>query len=151
LALIFPDFFCRLGLSMWIGPRFSSHCSLAQICLLAQDSFFGLVRFLTICCSSSLVSVTQVTVEAFFLKILRSLVFFLVASVAVSSSCTQAPVKQQGLRFSSRTMLSSTRFARHLVSILAHNYGFDFTDSAKILVFYRFGKDSCRWEVVVSD
>jgi hypothetical protein len=61
----FLIFFCRLGLSVSIGPRFSSHCSLAQICLLAQDSFFGLVLFLTFCCNSSLVSVAQVTVEAF--------------------------------------------------------------------------------------
>jgi hypothetical protein len=76
--------------------------------------------------------------RSFFLEDSAFVGFFLVASVAVSSSCTQAPVKQQGLRFSSRMMLSSTRLARHLVSILAHNYGFDFTDLAKILVGERW-------------
>jgi hypothetical protein len=81
--------------------------------------------------------------RSFFLEDSAFVGFFLVASVAVSSSCTQAPVKQQGLRFSSRTMLSSTRFARHLfpfwltttVLILPIRQRFlYFTDSAKILV-----------------
>jgi hypothetical protein len=151
LALIFPDFFLPLGSQHVDWPSI-------QFSLLFSSDLFARPRFLFRPCSI-LDDLLQLFLgfgdtgdrRSFFLED-SAFVGFFFGSVGRSVQLVHSGAGQaagSSIQFPHNALLDPIRTP--LVSILAHNYGFDFTDSAKILVFYRFGKDSCRWEVVVSD